>query len=124
MTLNEYQEKAMSTCMDSCNNFSYMMLNLVGEVGELSSKVAKMIRKGKFEIGVKSNLRVNIKAMEKGEIETFDNELKLEAGDIAWQLAGLCSVLGWSLEEVCQANLDKLASRKARGVIDGNGDEL
>lgn len=123
MTLNEYQEKAMSTCMDSCNNFSYMMLNLVGEVGELSSKVAKMIRKGKFDIGVKSNLRVNIKAMGKDDFETFDKELKLEAGDIAWQLAGLCSVLGWSLEEVCQANLDKLASRKARGVIDGNGDE-
>lgn len=123
MTLNEYQEKAMSTCMDSCYNFSYMMLNLVGEVGELSSKVAKMIRKGKFDIGVKSNLRVNIKAMGKDDFETFDKELKLEAGDIAWQLAGLCSVLGWSLEEVCQANLDKLASRKARGVIDGNGDE-
>jgi NTP pyrophosphatase (non-canonical NTP hydrolase) len=123
MTLNEYQEKAMSTCMDSCYNFSYMMLNLVGEVGELSSKVAKMIRKGKFEIGVKSNLRVYIKAMGKDDFETFDKELKLEAGDIAWQLAGLCSVLGWSLEEVCQANLDKLASRKARGVIDGNGDE-
>lgn len=123
MTLNEYQEKAMSTCMDSCYNFSYMMLNLVGEVGELSSKVAKMIRKGKLEIGVKSNLRVDIKAMGKDDFETFDNELKLEAGDIAWQLAGLCSVLGWSLEDVCQANLDKLASRKARGVIDGNGDE-
>lgn len=123
MTLNEYQEKAMSTCMDSCNNFSYMMLNLVGEVGELSSKVAKMIRKGKLEIGVKSNLRVNIKAMGKDDFETFDKELKLEAGDIAWQLAGLCKVLGWSLEDVCQANLDKLASRKARGVIDGNGDE-
>lgn len=123
MTLNEYQEKAMSTCMDSCNNFSYMMLNLVGEVGELSSKVAKMIRKGKFEIGVKSNLRVNIKALGKDDFETFNNELKLEAGDIAWQLAGLCKVFGWSLEDVCQANLDKLASRKARGVIDGNGDE-
>ena len=123
MTLNEYQEKAMSTCMDSCNNFSYMMLNLVGEVGELSSKVAKMIRKGKFDIGVKSNLRVNIKAMGKDDFETFDKELKLEAGDIAWQLAGLCKVFGWSLEDVCQANLDKLASRKARGVIDGNGDE-
>lgn len=123
MTLNEYQEKAMSTCMDSCYNFSYMMLNLVGEVGELSSKVAKMIRKGKFDIGVKSNLRVNIKAMGKDDFETFNNELKLEAGDIAWQLAGLCKVFGWSLEDVCQANLDKLASRKARGVIDGNGDE-
>lgn len=123
MTLNEYQEKAMSTCMDSCNNFSYMMLNLVGEVGELSSKVAKMIRKGKFEIGGESNLRVDIKVMNGDDIETIDKELKLEAGDIAWQLAGLCKVLGWSLEDVCQANLDKLASRKARGVIDGNGDE-
>lgn len=123
MTLNEYQEKAMSTCMDSCNNFSYMMLNLVGEVGELSSKVAKMIRKGKFDIGGESNLRVDTKAMNGDDIETIGKELKLEAGDIAWQLAGLCKVFGWSLEDVCQANLDKLASRKARGVIDGNGDE-
>jgi hypothetical protein len=123
MTLNEYQEKAMSTCMDSCNNFSYMMLNLVGEVGELSSKIAKMIRKGKFDIGGESNLRVDTKAMNGDDIETIGKELKLEAGDIAWQLAGLCKVLGWSLEDVCQANLDKLASRKARGVIDGNGDE-
>ena len=123
MTLNEYQEKAMSTCMDSCNNFSYMMLNLVGEVGELSSKVAKMIRKGKFDIGGESNLRVDTKAMNGDDIETIGKELKLEAGDIAWQLAGRCKVLGWSLEDVCQANLDKLASRKARGVIDGNGDE-
>lgn len=45
MTLNEYQDKAMSTCMESCDNFGYMMLNLVGEVGELASKVAKDIRK-------------------------------------------------------------------------------
>ena len=123
MTLNEYQEKAMSTCMDSCNNFSYMMLNLVGEVGELSSKVAKMIRKEKFEIGGKANLRVDIKAVNGDDMAIIDKELKLEAGDIAWQLAGLCKVFGWSLEDVCQANLDKLASRKARGVIDGNGDE-
>lgn len=123
MTLNEYQEKAMSTCMDSCNNFSYMMLNLVGEVGELSSKVAKMIRKEKFEIGGKSNLRVDIKAVNGDDMAIIDKELILEAGDIAWQLAGLCKVFGWSLEDVCQANLDKLASRKARGVIDGNGDE-
>lgn len=93
MTLNEYQEKAMSTCMDSCNNFSYMMLNLVGEVGELSSKVAKMIRKEKFEIGGKSNLRVDIKAVNGDDMAIIDKELKLEAGDIAWQLAGLCKFL-------------------------------
>ena len=41
MTLNEYQQRAMSTCTQSSNNFNYMMLNLVGEVGELASKIAK-----------------------------------------------------------------------------------
>ena len=41
MTLNEYQEKAMTTCMETCKNFSYMFLNLVGEVGEFASKAAK-----------------------------------------------------------------------------------
>ena len=45
MELNEYQQQAMSTCMPSCDNFGYMFLNLVGEVGELASKVAKGIRK-------------------------------------------------------------------------------
>jgi hypothetical protein len=30
--------------------------------------------------------------------------------------------MGWSLEDVAQMNLDKLASRKERNVIDGNGD--
>lgn len=46
----------------------------------------------------------------------------LEAGDILWQLSGLCSVMGWSLEEVGRRNLQKLADRQKRGVIDGNGD--
>ena len=35
MELNEYQKQAMTTCTESSRNFSYMMLNLVGEVGEL-----------------------------------------------------------------------------------------
>lgn len=51
MELNEYQEKAMTTCMETSNNWSYMFLNLVGEVGESASKVAKSIRKGRAEIG-------------------------------------------------------------------------
>lgn len=50
MTLNEYQNRAMETCMPSCDNFSYMMLNLIGEVGEFAGKVAKMIRKGEAVI--------------------------------------------------------------------------
>lgn len=112
MELNEYQKKAMETCMDSCSNFSYMMLNLVGEVGEFASKVAKAIRKDKAEIS--DNIL--------WDIEDQEVELKKEAGDILWQLSGLCKVMGWNLEDVAQMNLDKLASRKERGVIDGCGD--
>lgn len=50
------------------------------------------------------------------------DEYMAEAGDILWQLAGLCKVMGWRLEDVAKANLEKLASRKQRGVIDGEGD--
>ena len=50
MTLNEYQVKAMSTCLPSCENFSYMFLNLVGEVGEFAGKMAKHIRKEHYTV--------------------------------------------------------------------------
>lgn len=112
MELNDYQKKAMETCMDTCKNDSYMILNLVGEVGEFASKIAKAIRTevafldgGDFHVGKQTR-----------------QDLMLEAGDILWQLSGLCKRNGWTLEEVAQANLDKLASRQQRGVIDGNGD--
>ena len=119
MELREYQEKAMTTCMASSNNFSYMFLNLVGEVGDLASKVAKAIRKEKVYIN--DNLLV---------FEEFptciedEQELMKEAGDVLWQLSGLCSVMGWDLEKIAQMNLDKLSARKAIGTIDGNGDGI
>ena len=50
MTLEEYQKQAMTTCMASSENFSYMFLNLVGEVGEFASKVAKAIRKEQVSV--------------------------------------------------------------------------
>lgn len=115
MELNEYQEKAMTTCMGSSNNFSYMFLNLVGEVGEFASKVAKHIRKE--EAIISGN---NIYDCENGNIDT--DALKYEAGDVLWQLSGLCHSLGWKLEDIAQMNIEKLQSRKKRNVIDGNGD--
>lgn len=126
LTLNNYQEKAMSTCMPSCENISYMLLNLVGEVGEFASKIAKQIRKGNLAIGSDKypNCLLHAIAM-KGEVhDTINEEIKKEAGDILWQLSGLCSVMGWSLEDVAQMNLDKLAARKAAGTIDGSGDGI
>lgn len=120
MELNEYQDRAMSTCMRTCDNYSYMMLNLVGEVGEFASKVAKQIRKGEIIIGEIPN-DITPKVGFDRWIDQSD-ELKKEAGDILWQLAGLCKVMGWTLEEVAVGNLEKLASRKERGVISGDGD--
>lgn len=118
MELREYQQRAMTTCTESSNNFSYMMLNLVGEVGEFASKIAKEVRKDRMQVN-KSKLHMTEGNYMKVE---FDEELKKEAGDILWQLSGLCSVMGWSLEDIAQMNLDKLASRKERNVIVGDGD--
>ena len=112
MTLEEYQKQAMTTCMASSENFSYMFLNLVGEVGEFASKIAKAIRKEENCIDY-NDLGVTV---------TNNEELQKEAGDILWQLSGLCSVMGWKLEDIAQQNLDKLASRQQRNVIDGSGD--
>lgn len=145
MELNDYQQKAMTTCMESSNNFSYMMLNLVGEVGELASKVAKAIRKKYIyiddakvkamteEYGFMPNLAGFAQNYDDCDSENqidgractlacLNTDLMKEAGDILWQLSGLCSVMGWTLEEIAQTNLDKLASRKQRNVIDGDGD--
>ena len=127
MTLSEYQSKAMQTCMPESENFSYMMLNLVGEVGEFASKVAKHIRKGKAEIFL-NRLRDKDPAarhygLDGGYMTAKElDDLKKEAGDVLWQLSGLCTVMNWSLEDVAQQNLDKLSSRQERNVIDGNGD--
>ena len=118
MTLNEYQEKAMTTCMESSNNFGYMMLNLVGEVGELASKVAKALRKEKMII---DNNHLNMFGDDDALAEQ-EKALRAEAGDVLWQLSGLCSVMGWDLENIGQENLDKLQARKEVGTIDGNGD--
>lgn len=113
MTLNEYQERAMTTCTESSDNFSYMMLNLVGEVGELAGKIAKMIRKEHATVD-ENDIYIN----------SHENivELQKEAGDCLWQLSGLCSVMGWKLEDIGQQNLDKLADRQERNVIVGEGD--
>lgn len=116
MELNEYQNKAMETCMPSCDNFSYMALNLMGEVGEFVGKVAKHIRKGEAFIDD------NRFFFRRGVIDSAEGALMDEAGDILWQLSGLCEVMGWSLDDIAQRNLAKLRSRAERGVIDGNGD--
>lgn len=118
MEIKDYQQQAMTTCMPTSDNFSYMSLGLVGEMGEFTSKVAKAIRKGK--ITIKDDGIVSISTDE--ENAELLAGLQAELGDIMWFVSGLASVFGWSLEDVCKGNLDKLASRQRRNVIDGDGD--
>lgn len=116
LTLNEYQRLAMKTCMPTCNNFSYMQLNLAGEFVEFTSKIGKLIRKGKAHI---DNNQIIF------HDDVTDEEIKAiraELGDCYWQLNGLVTAMGWDANNICQENLDKLASRQQRGKIDGNGD--
>ena len=121
MELNVYQKKAMETCMPTCENISYMLLNLVGEVGEFSSKIAKGIRKGEFMIK-ENRLCFDPKTLTEESLTRLEESLMAECGDICWQLSGLCTVMGWDLEGVAEYNLKKLAERKKNGTIAGNGD--
>lgn len=84
----------------------YPTLGLANEAGEVAGKIKKLFRdKG-------------------GQITAADREaLKQELGDVLWYLAQICTELDLSLEEVAQANLDKLFSRLERGQIRGDGDQ-
>lgn len=86
------------------NAVSYTALGL-GETGEVQGKVKKILRDSE---GVISN-----------EIRT---EIGKELGDVLWYVARLADELGLSLELIAQKNLDKLNSRKERGVLTGSGD--
>ena len=120
MELNEYQRRAMSTCLPSCDNIAYMSLGLVSEVGELAGKIAKAIRKE--ELKIDSNELIKRDKVSEEEMMSIRAGIVGEIGDCAWFLACICHTLGLSLEEVATANLAKLAERKKLGTIIGNGD--
>lgn len=86
MTLNEYQKKAMSTCMPSCDNMAYMLINLVSEIGELAGKVSKPIRRE--TVAFRDNHLSPAHLFEQDELLEFADmreEMAYEAGDVLWQ---------------------------------------
>lgn len=112
MSLNYYQQQAMTTCLPSSANDCYMLFGLVEEVGELCGKVSKAIRKNK--IALKDNDMVHLDSKIDEEL---NEQIKSETSDILWFVAGLCRQFGWTLEEVAQYNLSKLAARKQSNTI-------
>lgn len=121
LTLNEYQRRAMTTCLPSCKNDMYMLFGLVEEVGELMGKIAKGIRKEKTMVCYnklgRHKMLVDGKEIDCGFTEEELHDIKSEVGDCAWFIAGIARRFGWTLEEVAQYNLDKLAKRKEQGTI-------
>ncbi len=107
MDLNQYQKQARRTATypDVGENPIYPTLGLTGEAGEVADKVKKVLRDrdGTFD-------------------ECSREAIKLELGDVLWYISQLSSELGYELEDVAQSNLEKLASRSARGRISGDGD--
>ncbi len=83
----------------------YPTLGLVNEAGELAGKVKKIFRdKG-------------------GQISAEDRDaLKYELGDVLWYMAQIATELDLSLQDVAEANIEKLFSRLERGKIRGEGD--
>lgn len=119
LTLNEYQRRAMETCTESSDNFTYMALGLVAEVGEFFDKAAKAIRKEQLAID-NNQLQWTTEALK--EYEALMASIKAELGDIMWFVSGLAEVLDIPLDDLGSANLAKLADRKKRNVIIGDGD--
>ena len=107
MELNDYQRESRKTALypDVGSNVIYPTLGLVGEAGEVADKVKKILRdkKGVFDKDSK-------------------DQIKFELGDVLWYISQLSSELGYELEDVALANLQKLNSRKSRGKISGSGD--
>jgi NTP pyrophosphatase (non-canonical NTP hydrolase) len=123
MRLNDYQKRAMTTCMETSANPLYMLFMLGEEVGELQGKFSKAIRKGWISFDG-NKLIFHPKNANAEELMNWLDLVKKEIGDCLWGIAGITSQMDWSLEDVAVGNLDKLAARKVAGTIDGNGDGI
>ena len=122
LTLDEYQQRAMTTCTESSKNDTYLLFGLVAEVGELADKVAKAKPKEYITIDEDEIFPKSHNGTIPLVFEEFTESFIKELGDVLWFVALIAKHAGLSLEEVAQLNLDKLADRAKRGVIVGNGD--
>lgn len=100
-SLNDYQADAMSVRLESATPL-YALMGLPAEAGEVLGVEAKAIRDGK----------------------KFDHEqnMKKELGDVLWHIAAIAIDNGFTLQDIAEANINKLFSRRDRGTLQGSGD--
>ena len=97
MTINEYQQLALRTLNPQLSKKDVLIngvMGLCGESGEAIDIVKKWLAQG----------------------HDLDKEkLAKELGDIAWYLAETAAAIDMPLEDVFQANIDKLKKRYPEG---------
>ena len=59
--------------------------------------------------------------LEKLNNEEFKKEVMDECSDVLWYLAAIAKDFGFTLDDMAQHNIAKLASRQARGKLGGSG---
>jgi NTP pyrophosphatase (non-canonical NTP hydrolase) len=105
--LSDYQRLSRRTAQYPREAWlSYPALGLVGEAGEVAEHVKRVLREDAGRVSAPRRAA-----------------LAKELGDVLWYLAGLASELGLDLDEIAEANLEKLRSRQRRGALMGSGDE-
>jgi len=113
LTLDAYQDRA-SDYIFYKGSLLYPTLGLTGEAGEVAEKVKKLYRDDE----------INFMREDMTEELTADqaNDLALELGDVLFYVAAIAGDIGYSLEEIADMNIDKLAQRQARNTLSGSGD--
>ncbi len=108
MNFDEYQKQAQQTVItniDPLMDKTIWVLGIAGESSEIAEKWKKIV------------------AYENGELtEDKKAELAKEMGDVLWYIAAFAQSLGLSLQDIAEANIEKVLSRKQRGVTRGRGD--
>lgn len=97
MTINKYQELAMTTLNPELTKKDVLInsvMGLCGESGEAIDIVKKWMAQGH---------------------ELDKEHLTKELGDIAWYLAEAATALEFPLDDILQANIDKLKKRYPDG---------
>ena len=113
MTLDSYQAEATDFAFYNMT-LMYPILGLTGESGECAEKLKKLIRDNDLDFTQDDITK---------QMELRDKEaMAYELGDVLWYLANAANDLGYTLSEIGEMNLEKLADRSRRNRLRGSGD--
>lgn len=96
MTIDIYQSFAARTINKKLNKNAqrkHALHGMVGEIGELHSLYQKTYQGHPFDV----------------------EHAKKELGDLLWFIAEYCTANGWSMDDICELNVEKLIARYPDG---------